>query len=390
LTANVIVVHSGEAPPERWTASVFLAGPTPRTPEVASWRPEALAELKRGWDGPGPLVVFLPEPRGDARPEYDRQRTWELYWGDRCDVVMFWIPRGPGMPALTTNDEWGRWKDSGRVVLGSPPGAMNVRYQRNYAADHLISLSDTLADTAAAALAEIGPGADRVGGRRHVPMVLWRTNSFQHWLQAQDKAGNELRAARLEWTYRIGERRDRVFFWALHAQIYIAAEHRLKDNEIVLSRPDIASVLAYRRAASITHTEVVLVREFRAPSSSVDGFVLELPGGSDHKPLDPAELAAVEFAAETGLEMSPERLVPHGSRQLAATVTAHRQFLFSVELTDEEIGQLRRPGTVCGDWASSEITYPQVLRVRDLIASGHADWTTLGAVAEVLLGEPAP
>jgi hypothetical protein len=70
-------------------------------------------------------------------------------------------------------------------------------------------------------------------------------------------------------------------------------------------------------------------------------------------------------------------------------VTAHRQFLFSVELTEDEINQLRRPGAVCADPASSEITYPQVLQVSDLIASGQADWTTLGAVAEVLLGEPA-
>ncbi|HWM04498.1 MAG TPA: nucleoside 2-deoxyribosyltransferase domain-containing protein, partial [Actinophytocola sp.] len=131
-----MVVRAGEEPPDRWAASLFLAGPTPRTPDVASWRPEAMAEIERRWAGPDELVVFLPEPRGAVWPEYEHQRTWELYWGDRCDVVLFWIPRGPGMPALTTNDEWGRWKDSGRVVLGTPPEAQSVRYQRGYAADH--------------------------------------------------------------------------------------------------------------------------------------------------------------------------------------------------------------------------------------------------------------
>lgn len=384
MAANVIVVHAGEEPPPRWTASLFLAGPTPRTADVASWRPAALAAIERHWAWPGPLVVFLPEPRGQVWPEYEDQRTWELHWGDRCDVVLFWIPRGPGMPALTTNDEWGRWKDSGRAVLGTPPDAASVRYQRGYAAEQLIPLTDTLEDTVASALSRIGAGADRAGGSRHVPIALWRTPSFQVWLTAQERAGNELRAARLLWTYRTGSNRDVIFFWALHAQIHVAAEDRVKENEVVLSRPDIASVLAYRRAAVPADTEIVLVREFRSPSTSADGFVLELPGGSHPEPKDPVELAAAEFAEETGLAVAPERLVPHRSRQVAATVTAHRQFVFSVELTEEEVDRVRRTGGVHGE--GSEITYPKVLRVSDLIADGGADWATLGAIAEVLLG----
>jgi len=382
----VIVVHAGEEPPSRWTASLFLAGPTPRTADVVSWRPSALAAIDRHWAGNGPLVVFLPEPRDAVWPEYENQRTWELRWGDRADVVLFWIPRGPGMPALTTNDEWGRWKDSGRVVLGTPPDAPSVRYQRDYAAEQHIPVTDTLEDTIVAALTAIGEGADRAGGRRHVPLVLWRTPSFRSWLAAQEKAGNELRGARLLWTYRLGPNRDEVFLWALHAQVHVAAEDRVKDNEVVLSRPDIASVLAYRRAPDPLDSEVLLVREFRSPSTSEDGFVLDLPGGSQPEPKDPVELAAAEFGEETGLVVDPERLVPHRSRQLAATLSTHRQFLFSVELTEEEIDQVRRTGRVHSDPTSSEITYPQVLRVRDLIADGRVDWATLGAVAEVLLG----
>src|SRR4029453_8913417 len=101
---NVIVVHAGESPPEQWTASLFLAGPTPRTVDVHSWRPEGLAQIRAPWNQPGSLGGCGPEPRDEVWPEYDHQRTWELYWGARCDVVLFWIPRGPGMPALTTND----------------------------------------------------------------------------------------------------------------------------------------------------------------------------------------------------------------------------------------------------------------------------------------------
>jgi 8-oxo-dGTP pyrophosphatase MutT (NUDIX family) len=383
---NVIVVHAGESPPKQWTASLFLAGPTPRTPEVISWRPAALEEIERGWNRPGSLVVFVPEPRDEVWPEYDHQRTWELYWGDRCDVVLFWIPRGPAMPGLTTNDEWGRWKDSGRVILGTPPEADSVRYQRDYALDHHIPLADTLGETVASALAMIGSGADRGGGRRHVPLIVWRTPSFQSWLDAQERAGNELRAARLEWTFRIGAQSRKVFFWALHAEIYVRAEGRTKTNEIVLSRPDTSAVMAYKPASTVADTEIVLIREFRSPSSSSDGFVLELPGGSHPSPIDPATLALIELAEETGLDISPDRLVAHHSRQLAATVTAHRQFLYSVKLTEPEIDKVRHTTTPHGLTSDTEITYPQVLTVRDLIATGRADWTTLGAITEVLLG----
>ncbi|MGQ0838850.1 nucleoside 2-deoxyribosyltransferase domain-containing protein [Actinokineospora sp.] len=387
MAGSVIVVHAGEEPPARWTASLFLAGPTPRSPEVKSWRPAALAEIEARWGGDGPLVVFVPEPRDGTWPRYEHQRTWELRWGDRCDVVLFWIPRGPGLPALTTNDEWGRWKDSGRVVLGTPVGAESVRYQRDYAADHDIPVVDTLADTVIAALAEIGDGADRAGGQRFVPLLVWRTPSLQGWVAAMDGAGNELRDARLEWTFRTGDRRDRVVFWALHAHIHVAAEGRVKSNEVVLSRPDTAAVLAYLPAEDPWDTEVVLVREFRSPSTSADGFVVELPGGSHPGPMAPDELAAIEFREETGLAVAADRLVAHRSRQLAATVTAHRQALFSVRLTAAEMDRVRASGPHRDKWGS-EITYPVVRRVGELMAGADADWTTLGAVAEVLLRRP--
>jgi hypothetical protein len=289
------------------------------------------------------------------------------------------------MLALTTNDEWGRWKDSARVTLGTPPEALRVRYQRGYAIDHCIPLNDTLDRTVASALKMVGAGADRTDGCRHVPLVLWRTESFQSWFQAQAAVGNELRGARLEWLLRIGKRLEKVFFWALHAEVYVRAEDRVKDNEVVLSRPDIASVVAYRRAPNAADSEVVVIREFRSTSSSRDAFVLELPGGSHPEPIDPVQLALVELVEETGLTILPDRLVQHATRQVAATVTAHRQYLYSVELTEDEINKVRQTSTTFGVSANTEITYPHVVRVCDLIADDRADWATLGAVAEVLL-----
>lgn len=363
---------------------MFLAGPTPRSADVRSWRPAALELLRDRWQGPGTLVVFSPEPAsGAAWPVYDHQRTWELRWGDRADEVLFWIPRGPGMPALTTNDEFGRWKDSGRVVLGTPPDAESVRYQRDYAAERRVPVADTLAGTVDLALARIGAGAARAGGERHVPLLVWRTPSFQGWLGRQVAAGNELLSGRLEWTFRVGDDLERVFLWALHAQVRVAGEDRVKANEVVLARPDIASVVAYRPAAVVADTEVVLVREFRTPG----GFVLELPGGSSWGDEPPVEVAVVELGEETGLAIAPERLRVHRVRPLAATFSAHRQHLFSVALTEDEIAAVRAVDGPLGEAGSSERTYPRVATFGELLGGGDVDWTTLGALSEVLLAD---
>ncbi|MGB8944976.1 MAG: nucleoside 2-deoxyribosyltransferase domain-containing protein [Streptomyces sp.] len=388
MVAYITVVHAGEIPPEEWSASLYLAGPTPRTDEVTSWRPQALAEVEKQWgDRPG-LVVFVPEPRDGARwPRYDNQREWELYWGDRADCVLFWISRGPGMQGLTTNVEWGRWKDSGRVVLGTPPDAKHVRYQRNYAADHHIAVADTLADTVGHALTALDPTARRSGGQRHIPLLIWRTEALQSWLRAVEGAGNELREARPEWVFRVGPRQQVVLFFVLHAAVWVATEQRLKSNEVIFSRPDIATVLAYRRAGPVEDTHIILVKEFRTPNTAQDGFVRELPGGSSPAGMaDPRTVAAKEFTEETGLVVDVARLRPHHARQVAATLSTHRAHLFSIELTEAELGKLRADTAAHGEAATdTECTYVEVARLGDLVADGTVDWNTLGAFTQVLL-----
>src|SRR5690606_15358987 len=105
------------------------------------------------------------------------------------------------LPGLTTNSEWGRWQDSGRAVLGTPPDAAHVRYQRACAADLRVLIADDLPAAVSIALERIGDGADRHGGQREVPLLVWRTAVFRGWLSAQEGAGNELRGARVEWTH---------------------------------------------------------------------------------------------------------------------------------------------------------------------------------------------
>lgn len=391
-SGRVVPVYAGEEPPETYDASIFLCGPTPRSEHVSSWRPGAIAEITAQWQGEGVLVVFIPEPRdGRMRPDYAENRAWELYWGDRVDVLVFWIPRCAGLPGLTTNDEFGRWKDSGRVVLGTPPDAQNVRYQRDYATEVGIPVADTLAATIGLAIEHIGVGSARRGGQRHVPLLVWRTAAFRQWLDAQQDAGNVLRGGRLEWTHRVGPRRQTVFFWAFHAEIWIAAEQRVKSNEVVLSRPDVSAVVAYTRAESLDECEVVIVREFRTPGASADGFVRELPGGSGFHPSGavdvetPAEQAVGELAQETGIRVEAGRVRVHQVRQPAATTSSHQLHVHAVELTGEEMEPVRADDTVHGIAPDTERTYVEVHTYRALRTLGLVDWATLGAITSVLL-----
>jgi hypothetical protein len=107
--------------------SIFLAGPTPRSSDVKSWRPEALDYLRRtGFDGD----VLVPE-RKDFKAQfgYCDQVEWELMGLERCSVVLFWVPRDMvTMPALTTNVEFGMYIKSNKIVYGRPQTAANIRY----------------------------------------------------------------------------------------------------------------------------------------------------------------------------------------------------------------------------------------------------------------------
>ncbi|HLK60885.1 MAG TPA: nucleoside 2-deoxyribosyltransferase domain-containing protein, partial [Chthonomonadaceae bacterium] len=190
------VVYAKEAPPEAYSKSLFLAGPTPRSSQVASWRPEALELLAAsGYDG----VVFVPEPRdGIWQGDYEEQIAWEEACLHRADCILFWVPRDlQTLPAFTTNVEFGVWHASGKVVFGAPDEAPKNTYLKYYAAKCHVPTADSLVDSVAAALKMIGPGALRRGGEREIPFGIWKTASFQQWYRAQTQAGNRLDGARV-------------------------------------------------------------------------------------------------------------------------------------------------------------------------------------------------
>ncbi|MDM4723280.1 hypothetical protein QTQ03_28630 [Micromonospora sp. WMMA1363] len=197
---KTVVVYAGEQPPGAWQASMFVAGPMPRDPDAPSWRPEALHLIVDGWTGPGTLVVFVPEARDRHRPQAGYiSQDWEERWMAVADVIMFWVPRRmPDLPGLNTNIEYGRTETSGRVVLGLPPDAVSVHYLRRGAEAHGVPVRDTLDATIGAVLAIIGDGAQRDGADRDVPLLIWRTDTFQAWRRRKPA---ELTSARVLWAW---------------------------------------------------------------------------------------------------------------------------------------------------------------------------------------------
>jgi ADP-ribose pyrophosphatase YjhB (NUDIX family) len=93
------------------------------------------------------------------------------------------------------------------------------------------------------------------------------------------------------------------------------------------------------RGATVNDTVIALVRESRSSASTADGFVHELPGGSGSE-REPIAQAISEVKEETGLAIDASRIQSHGSRQLAATLSAHHAHLFSAEISDAELARL--------------------------------------------------
>jgi len=159
-------------------------------------------------------------------------------------------------------------------------------------------------------------------------------------------------------------------------------EDRAKANEVVIGRPDVVSIVAYRSGDTVERTEVVLVREFRLPTAAPDGYVRELPGGGVIGGT-PAEQAVHELAEETGMSVAADRFRPHQVRQTVATLLAHRLHVFTVELTTDEIAYARGNPGPYGVVEDSERTYVEVRTYGEILTSELVDWTTLGVLAAV-------
>lgn len=105
---------------------IFLAGPSPRSVEVKSWRPDAIKILQKYTS---PLSVFVPERTDWNQATYIDQVEWEYEAMENCASIVFWIPREMStLPGLTTNVEFGRYVKSGRCFYGRPDNSEHNSY----------------------------------------------------------------------------------------------------------------------------------------------------------------------------------------------------------------------------------------------------------------------
>ena len=135
--------------------SIFLAGPTPRSKDVKSWRPEAIEHLE---DFKFPGQVIVPEKSDWTDTSYVNQVEWEYIGLEECSLVVFWVPRDlETMPALTTNVEFGGYVKSGRILYGRPDYAPKNQYLDWLYTKHTYKIpSTTLYSLLALAVMEMG------------------------------------------------------------------------------------------------------------------------------------------------------------------------------------------------------------------------------------------
>jgi 8-oxo-dGTP pyrophosphatase MutT (NUDIX family) len=380
------VIYAQEDFPKVIEKTLFLAGPSPRSEEHPNWRIKALEILgQKGYDG----VVFTPLLRnGKFFKGYKAQIDWEQAAMNRSDVILFWVPRDlRTLPGFTTNVEFGQKVRNCNVVLGYPPQAPRTSFLGYLAERNFIDYAETLDGTVDLALQKIGQGAKRVGGECEVPLYLWNLPHFQSWIQAQKHVGNRLDGCIVELAFGVRSQKAFILYWVAHVNVYVASESRNKSNEIVISRPDIKHVVAYYRPehAGILDTEIVLIREFRTTATTPDGFIHEIPGGSNFEPVEPEVAAAEEFFEETGIEVVPERLVSLGARQLAGTTSSHKAHAFKLEMTAEEMTRLTsHQDQAFGNTSETELTYVEVYTVRQLLNESITDWCNLGMIFTAL------
>jgi nucleoside 2-deoxyribosyltransferase/8-oxo-dGTP pyrophosphatase MutT (NUDIX family) len=379
------IVYVYQPFPHSFHSSVYLAGPTPRSAEVCSWRPHALQLLESfAYDG----VVFIPESQdGQRRGDYDRQMAWELDAMRRSDILLFWVPaEKETLPAHTTRVEFGLQVHSGKVILGTPEDAYETRYMEKLAQHYHVPSHQTLEALVAAALKKLGRGAERSGAECLIPLEIWRAAHFQQWYSAQTSAGHTLvDVPNIEWVFRVGADRAFPLFIALHVAIKVRGEERVKSNEAVIIRPSIMTVCAYCPGDTRAYDRFILVKEYRTSVMNAQGFVFELPGGSSWQPGDdPIAVAMDEFAQETGIRLARERFQIIERRQIAATMIANEALLLAVRLDPAEMEIIvAQQGAIHGNSVETERTTVHVLTRQQMIEGKLVDYATLGQLSLV-------
>lgn len=390
------IVYSKEPMPDTINKSIFLAGPTVRNKELnddLEWRTDAIEMLRDlEYDG----VVYSPIDRDG---EFDVTRLYEqIDWERDCckasDVIVFWIPRlnreDKEMIALTTNIEFGLYYDSNRIFIGAPDDAYQMDYIKYLSEQKGYKWYSDLKSLLSDVVDYLDKDVIRKGIECKIPKMIFESKQFQNWYKAQKYSGNSL--TDYEHLYHfIMPKAKQLFMTVDRPSVYIKKENRVKDIEFVVSRTDMSYVCAYYRLANDDDydTEIVLIKEFRTPVRNLESFVYELPGGSSLKETESEYIVASnEFKEEVGLSISPYRFDYVTKKQSASTLCSHTITLYSVELTKEEMTQIKEmslKGITHGNQNDTELTYIKVITLWDLINRNVLiDFTNMGMIFTAL------
>lgn len=349
MTFNI--VFSDQAIPTTITKSVFLAGPSPRKQDVLDWRHEALSYFeKNGFTG----TVFIPVPQDrfygkEDSPDwtYDNQVEWECNARSVSDIILFWLPRkidysrkDLGMPAFTTNIEFGEDLHSGKIMYGRPIDAEKCRYLDKRIVEINEVVYEQLEDLIIACIKKLGEGSFRQNGEVYVPLFVWNSEQFQSWYQQLKENGNQLIHSKL--LHHVKFSNGQLFSFIIWVNVWVESEQRFKDTEFIFSRKDISSIIPYYKENNDIF--VVLVKEFRSPVRNNLGVVYELPGGSTLSVgMSQKENAQQELEEETGIYIQDiNRLSFVTNKQICATLSSHHGYLYKVELTKEEFNLVKK------------------------------------------------
>lgn len=373
------IVFSDQLIPTTITKSVFLAGPSPRTQDVLDWRHEALSYFEKiGFNG----TIFVPVPKErfygkEDSPDwtYDNQVEWECNARSVSDIILFWLPRkidysrkDLGMPAFTTNIEFGEDLHSGKIMYGRPTEAEKCRYLDKRIVEINEIVYDNLENLITACVENLGEGSVRHDGEVYVPLFVWNSEQFQSWYQQLKDNGNKLIHSKL--LHHVKFSNGQLFSFIIWVNVWVEAEQRFKNTEFVFSRKDISSILPYYKQNN--ETFVVVVKEFRSPVRNNVGVVYELPGGSALTiGMSQQQNAQHELEEETGIHIKDiNRLCFVTNKQLCATLSSHHAYLYKVELTEEEFNLVKKnveDKKSFGVIEDTEVTYLDIIPVSKIM-----------------------
>ena len=388
------LVFSDEQLPTEVTKTIFLAGPSPRYYEgskilIDTWRHRAIDILALlGYDGhvfiPLPKFAFYPGTASKNAIDYLNQVEWEHNAMNRADVLFFYVDRKEDNQGLTTNIEFGKYVNSGRMVYCRPHDALKVRYMDNMIIGMDKPFFIDMKEGLKSCIDRIEGGVTRWGGECTVPAIIFKSDQFKDWYDNIKNAGNRLDGFEVKSI--ITFKNDSFLFgFAAWVNVFITKENRHKSNEWIFSRTATSYVAAYYDNENGVR-QFVLTREFRSPANNMWGYVYELAGGSAvGEVVTPIENAMKELEEETGLVITdPSRYKLLGNKQTFATYLTMRMFAVGVGLTKEEFEQIKvrvKNGTVLGENEEERITL-HIATEQEIINGDYpCDWTTLGIIS---------